>query len=170
MKYASLVSPSFNGGFFVLYTDTNLYGKRSDNDYTIDLNSAHVDNLDEFDRNSVDRALDRVPSRKGGKERHYRMYKTYEFYNENGDLIDPQPNHIINYRSGNFGYMDSILIKKTIKHHNENEEYFNEIKKIIDDLSDGTYELLEIYAEVEDRKSHKYLIIQFRLKDKISNG
>ncbi len=170
MKYASLISPSYNGGFFVLYTNHDLT-VMSDRVGMTELKSIIVDNLDEFDSKSVAKALDRVPTQMGsnGKGRHYKMYKSYEFYDENGDLLKPQPNQIIKYRSGNFGYMDSVLIRKTVKFHNENEDYFNECKNVIDELSHNTYQLLEIFAEIEDRKSHKYLIIQFRLKDKIGN-
>lgn len=170
MKYASLISPSYNGGFFVLYTTHDLTARNDNRVSNVELKSIIVDNLDEFDAKSVAKALDRIPSIGGkGKGRYYKMYKTYEFYDEHGDLLQPQPHHIIKYRSGNFGHMDSVLIRKSVKFHNENEEYFNETKIVIDELSHNTYELLEIFAEIEDRKSHKYLIIQFRLKDKIGN-
>src|SRR5882757_5231567 len=107
MKYASLISPSYNGGFFVLYTNHDMTS-RNDLVSNPELKSMIVDNLEEFDAKSVAKALDRMPRQTGNKDRYYKMYKTYEFYNENGDLIEPQPNHIINHRSGNFGHMDSV--------------------------------------------------------------
>lgn len=170
-KYISLISPTKNGGYYVMFSEGGGFKKNispysSSHIEEVELLMRYFDNLDDFDPDDVANMFERQKSMGNVKKGSHKVYKTYEFYDENGDFMAEQPTHLINFRSGMLGYMDSDLISDTVKHHISDKKYFELVNQSIIERSENALQLDCIHAEMEDRKTHKYLTVQFKVVPK----
>lgn len=159
-KDAVMIVPSVDGGYHVMYAISadGIYknGRKRQN-----LKLEHVQNLDEFNSVSIEHCLKRAFESSGKSK--YRVYKNYEWYDENGDYMDPQPINLIEFKSGFFGSLIYDYMLKTTNNHNT-VKYFNLINEQIHKHSNNAFELIEVFTELDDRKKYYNITIQFKIK------
>jgi hypothetical protein len=168
------IIPSKNGGYFIMVSKpsyemiktsnlSSFSSSMSDHIPEIVISMEYVNNLDEYSEEEINKAHERR-GKLFNKNKH-KVYITFEFFDEQNEFIKQQPIELIPFKSGFWGYVPMDYLTDVVSTMN-GKEYFNQINDHIIKRSNSELQLLSVYPTIENRKTYKYLVVQFKVAPK----